>query len=469
MNNCDFLSISDIEIDFSSENAEELPNPLPQKKDEKQKKRPPRKPTQKINILESLDFDKLMDGIENEEIEEKTPIKNPSPKNKKKIKKNIEKEKKIDFMPIDIGLKVECTPLQSFENNILNYLQSTTKDLIPVFLAELKYNLESLFDYDRQVHDFLSQLRVDIETLINEQSSIVNTELNKSRNYLNFDFYFDELTIPNHSSNKQSDLNSSENNYIQQNCEFLISTDKIIKELQLSKEKLLENSLPKLKEIKSESNKLKSQLNKCSNSDENRKKLASIRNSVEKEQMILEYYEKQIQDVCHRQSQLRNHFQSLFEYRHKRFHLNDDENDDEEDYDFTKNELMELLKQIKFSQSKMELNKIRKSDLEKMNMNYASIKGDIREIYEKSKNFRYSQTNRKHDQSKSFQVSTILNAPISSSDYYSGNQSYMMNTSANLINTSKVRSNNLVVSNVRKRLENVQKISRENSYLLANM
>ena len=84
MNNCDFLSISDIEIDFSSENAEELPNPLPQKKDEKQKKRPPRKPTQKINILESLDFDKLMDGIENEEIEEKTPIKNPSPKNKKK-------------------------------------------------------------------------------------------------------------------------------------------------------------------------------------------------------------------------------------------------------------------------------------------------------------------------------------------------------------------------------------------------
>lgn len=476
MNNCDFISISDVDLDFSSENVEELQNPSPKKSIEKttnennnksnnQKKRPPRKAAQKINILESLDFDKLMDGIENEEVKESSPIIN---KTEKKVKKkNIGKEKKIDFIPFDIGLNIESKPLESFEKNILNYLQSTTKDLIPIFLAELKYNLDGLFDYNKQIHDFLSQLRVDIENVINEQSLIINTELNKERNYLDFGFYFDELTLSNHSSDQQLLANhSSENKHIYPATNFLISTEKIIKELQVTKDRIYDNMLPKLKKIKSESTQLKNQLKQCSKSDENQKKLSNIRYTVEKEQMILDFYEKQIQEVCYRQTKLRNHFQSFFEYQHKTFHLNDNENDDNEDYDFIKNELMDLLKDIKFSQSKIEQKKIRKSDLEKINMNIASIKGDIKDIFEKSKKLQIARSN---NQSKSYQVSDILNMPISSSDYYSNNNQSCMNISSNSISNGKIRSNNLVLSNIRKRLENVQKISRENNYLLANM
>lgn len=473
----DYL-ICDIDFESSVDENAELPNQSNQKnenksknslnnKSNKNKKRPPRKSAPNKIILDPLDFDKLFDGINEEKNEDTINNETDFKLNDNKNKKENKKDKKANIFTIDLESKDSSDPLQLFERNLMNYLNLTTKDIIPVFLSELKFNLEELSNFDHQIHDFLTRLRYDIEAIIDEQSTIINNEMNKDRNYLNFGFYFDELTLPNYSLYNQSENNKDETTKYRPTIDILNNVDNFVNKLQVSKDKMIESSFSKLKAIKSESNHLKNNLQKLNNSAETRKKLSNIKYIIEKEEITIHLYDKRINEICQRQAKIRNNYKELYNYKKKSLQIYNDDNDEENDYEFLKDELLEIIKYFKLgkkAQKKLTLSEF----YDKNNSNLISIKSDLTELSEKLKYIEHLQSSKQSNSfCNNFQSSQIQNIsmPI---DFYSNNLSFM-NTSQNLSMRNKIRSNNSVVSDVKKKLENIQKISRENNYMLSNM
>ncbi|OHT07098.1 hypothetical protein TRFO_05321 [Tritrichomonas foetus] len=430
-------SLNEVEKDTSLDDINTFLPSATKARTSKQKSR--RRPPMRTNLLASLNLDDLMDGVI--ESKEEEPI--------EKKKPTIVKPK-VDLPKIDIDPDATfCTnidrpdideSLKKFENNIINYVENSCKELTNSFLSELRINLENQNPLDDIISKFIKNVRTNINDIVEEYAQ---QKFVPDRSY-DFDFYFDELANVLKTNNEEK--------FDQQLSNFDIS------ELILAKSAFVDKSQQLLDQIKAEKPQTKSNYREIDCLQEKMYNIQAKNSMMEK---IIDFLDKQIHSVRSKQTTLRSRFNDINAFQ------DDFEMKDPEQNSLT-SQIEDLIYDIK-NNHQLSLEKGR----------YSSVKRKIKDIDDSIKTSSFElqmQLNRiasiytidnSYPPENSFapyQCQQPSNHIYPTSHGFNPSLTYQSNHRAK--NTD---SKNQIVSDVRSRLKHVQQFRMENNSFVSNM
>lgn len=395
-----------------------------------------------------LDIDKWMDEITNNENtdDNSCTLKNqskPHPSANLQTSKNRSESGITQNKSYSSNIVID-TPLGKFEQSIVNYLDCSTKDLTSVFLSELRYYIEDIFNYDHQIHVFLSQMKSEIEEVIVEQ----DFGMPNLHHPLDIGFYFDELSLRH--SNNENENNRSLPDY-----------HSIRNKISTAKGELQENSIPLLQKLQSEYKELIDQRIKFASIEDNEAKIHEINNIISANEYLLTIYDNEIKQLYARQTKFRQSSHGMDYFA--RNHDQDSSISVNEDNQQLKDSLMDLSRTL-FLDKRNNCQQTRsiKNFGQKINDIKASIKDDLHYLTEKSNRLQH--------------LNSILTSSggLMNSQYASFNTPYPHTTYQNASITSdtsfsNAKKENPIIEDVKRRIKHVQMIRNENSKLLSNL